>query len=198
MSILKRVPNSKLWLLKFEASAVPRLKKEATKLGIDKSRIVIHDTFDQSIEFLVKSKAHLFLDTPIFNAHTTSTDVLWAGVPILTLAGDTFAQRVAASMLKQADLEFMIARTIEEYEEMAVALGSRPAKLAAIKASIEAKRFDVKAFDTEGFVHEFERSLKISWEVWAANYGEQMHIITSSNPPRSNQDRQAPEEDWDE
>jgi protein O-GlcNAc transferase len=109
MSIMRAVPSTKLWLIKFDAVDGPRnLKKESEAEGVDFSRIVISDMFPRDREFLIKGLADVFLDTPEFNAHTTATDALWAGVPIVSLPGLNLAQRVAGSLCKDAGMSQLL------------------------------------------------------------------------------------------
>ena len=109
MAIMRAVPSTKLWLIKFDAVDGPRnLKAETEAEGVDFSRIVISDMFPREREFLIKGLADVFLDTPEFNAHTTATDALWAGVPIVSLPGENMAQRVAGSLCKDAGMGHLL------------------------------------------------------------------------------------------
>jgi protein O-GlcNAc transferase len=111
MRIMRAVPSTRLWLIKFDAVDGPKnLKRECEAEGVDFSRIVISDMFPREREFLIKGLADLFLDTPEFNAHTTATDALWAGVPIVSLPGVNLAQRVAGSLCKDAGLSHLLVR----------------------------------------------------------------------------------------
>jgi protein O-GlcNAc transferase len=109
MAIMRAVPSTKLWLIKFDAVDGPRnLKAETEAEGVDFSRIIISDMFPREREFLIKGLADVFLDTPEFNAHTTATDALWAGVPIVSLPGVNMAQRVAGSLCKDAGMSHLL------------------------------------------------------------------------------------------
>ncbi len=109
MGVMRAVPSTKLWLIKFDAVDGPRnLKAESEAEGVEFSRIVISDMFPREREFLIKGLADVFLDTPEFNAHTTATDALWAGVPIVSLPGINMAQRVAGSLCKDAGLSRLL------------------------------------------------------------------------------------------
>lgn len=124
MKILKAVPEAKLWMLRFSHAAEHYLRKEAEKAGIESSRIGFSDKFPKDTELLAKGHANLFLDTPLFNAHTTGGDVLWAGVPIVTLPGDNFAARVASGLVDSTKSlpSVMIARNVDEYADLVVQL----------------------------------------------------------------------------
>jgi protein O-GlcNAc transferase len=111
MGIMRAVPSTKLWLIKFDAVDGPRnLKSETEAEGVEFSRIVISDMFPREQEFLIKGLADVFLDTPEFNAHTTATDALWAGVPIVSLPGLNMAQRVAGSLCKDSGMSYLLVR----------------------------------------------------------------------------------------
>ena len=103
--------------------------------------------------------ADLFLDTLPYNAHTTASDALWAGLPVLTTPGRAFAGRVAASLLTALGMTELIAATPEEYEAMAVALARDPSRLAALRARLAARIRTAPAFDTEGFCRHLEDAI---------------------------------------
>jgi protein O-GlcNAc transferase len=98
----------------------------------------------------------LFLDTLPYNAHTTAIDALWSGLPVLTRIGNSFAGRVAASLLKAIGLPELITTTMEEYEGLAVELGTHPQRLAEIKQKLERNRLTTPLFDTRSFVRHLE------------------------------------------
>lgn len=124
MGIMRNVPTTKLWLIKFDAVDIPRnLKAETEAEGVDFSRIVISDMFPRELEFLIKGLADVFLDTPEFNAHTTATDALWAGVPIVSLPGLNMAQRVAGSLCKDAGMSYLLV-SCESSEVCGICQGS--------------------------------------------------------------------------
>jgi predicted O-linked N-acetylglucosamine transferase (SPINDLY family) len=108
--------------------------------------------------------ADLFLDTLPYNAHTTACDALWAGVPVLTRIGESFAARGAASIVTAIGLPEMIARSQVEYEAMAVDLAKNPDKLAAIKAKLAHNRLTTPLFDTERFTRDLERAFEMMCE----------------------------------
>ena len=108
--------------------------------------------------------AGLFLDTLPYNAHTTAADALWAGLPVLTCAGDNFAGRVAASLNAAIGLPEMTVPSLAEYEARAVALAKDPAMLAAIKAKLAAHRTTHPLFDTARFTRNLEAAFTAMWE----------------------------------
>ena len=157
MKLLKAVPGSVLWLTRDNASAVDNLRKEATAAGVDPDRLVFADRLPSMADHLARHRlADLFLDTLPYNAHTTASDALWAGLPVLTQIGETFAGRVAASLLTALGLPELIAERPEQFESMAVELATEPAKLAAIKAKLAQNRLTTPLFDTELYTKHLE------------------------------------------
>jgi predicted O-linked N-acetylglucosamine transferase (SPINDLY family) len=120
MRILKRVPNSVLWLIKDNEQAESNLKAQAVLRGVDSSRLVFAKRMGLPSHLERHRHAHLFLDTLPYNAHTTASDALWSGLLVLTLMGNSFASRVCASLLGELNLNNFICTTEHEYEEQAV------------------------------------------------------------------------------
>ena len=156
MRILKAVEGSTLWLFKDNPFAVDNLKKEASNHGIDSCRIVFAERMPLSEHLARHHQADLFLDTLPYNAHTTSSDALWAGLPVLTLMGESFASRVAASLLNAIGLPELITNTQEEYEALAIELATNPQKLADIKLKLANNRLTTPLFDTPLFTKNLE------------------------------------------
>lgn len=122
--ILKRVPNSVLWLLRFPAVGEANILASATQLGLSPSRLIFSNVAAKEEHVRRGQLADLCLDTPLCNGHTTGMDVLWAGTPMITLAGETLASRVASSQLTCLGVPELIARSRQEYEDVAVRLGT--------------------------------------------------------------------------
>ena len=101
--------------------------------------------------------ADLFIDTLPYNAHTTASDALWVGLPVLTLLGDTFSGRVAASLLNAIDLPELVTHSPEEYEALAIELGKNPEKLHSIKQKLTKNRLTTPLFDIDSFARDIER-----------------------------------------
>lgn len=156
MRILKAVEGSVLWLLQDNSFAVENLKKEASKHGIDGARLVFAERMSLSEHLARHRQADLFLDTLPYNAHTTSSDALWAGLPVLTLMGESFAGRVAASLLNAIGLPELITHTQEEYEALAIELAKNPEKLTAIQLKLANNRMTTPLFDTPLFTKHLE------------------------------------------
>jgi predicted O-linked N-acetylglucosamine transferase (SPINDLY family) len=157
MSLLKEIPNSVLWLSKPSAMAIQNLQSEAKSRSVDPSRLIFASRTPGRKEHLSRLRlADLFLDTPNYNAHATAADALWAGLPILTLIGETFAGRVAASQLNALGLDQLIVNSKQEYFNKAVELASRPDLLKNIRIELESKRSTSPLFDTKQYVKDLE------------------------------------------
>ena len=156
MRILKAVEGGVLWLLQDNSWAVENLKKEAKKQGIAPDRLVFAERLPLSEHLARQRQADLFLDTFPYNAHTTTSDALWAGLPVLTLMGQSFASRVAASLLNAVGLPELITSTQEEYEALAIELALNPKKLEEIKLKLVNNRMTTPLFDTLSFTKNIE------------------------------------------
>lgn len=157
MRLLRQVDGSVLWLSKTNETAVRNLRQEAQKRGVDPDRLVFAQRVRLNEDHLARHQcADLFLDTLPFNAHSTGSDALWAGLPVLTHIGDTFAGRVAASLLEAAGLPELITRTAEEYEKTALELATDPAGLALIRDKLAQNRLSTSLFDTDLFTRHIE------------------------------------------
>jgi protein O-GlcNAc transferase len=156
MRILKAVEGSVLWLLQDNSWAVENLKKEAEKQGITADRLVFAERLPLTEHLARHRQADLFLDTFPYNAHTTTSDALWAGLPVLTLMGRSFASRVAASLLNAIGLPELITSTQEEYGALAIELALHPKKLADAKLKLANNRMTTPLFDTPLFAKNLE------------------------------------------
>lgn len=161
--ILKRVPNSKLWLLRFPPSAESRIREEARLRGLAPDRIIFTDVASKEEHVARCGLGDLFLDTPTCNAHTTGTDALWSGIPLITCPGSLFASRVAASLLNAAGLSELICYDMKHYEELAVELATNPQRLASIRHRLESSRQTNPLFDTRRWVRNVEA---LYWQAW--------------------------------
>ncbi len=164
MRILKAVPGSVLWLLEDNSYATRNLKKEAIARGVDPERLVFGERLTLADHLARHRLADLFLDTLPCNAHTTASDSLWAGLPVLTLIGQSFAARVAASLLSAMDLPELIAMTQDDYEQLAIELASNPYKLGAIKAKLESNRTIAPLYNPALFTHHLESAYVLMYE----------------------------------
>ena len=165
MRILRQVEGSVLWLLVDNATAEGNLRKEAEARGIAGERIVFAKRTPSLSDHLARYRAaDLFLDTLPFNAHTTASDALWAGLPVLTCLGATFAGRVAGSLLNAIGLPELVATTLESYERTAIELALQPEKLAAIKRKLGDHRLTTPLFDTKAFTRHIEAAYTAMYE----------------------------------
>jgi predicted O-linked N-acetylglucosamine transferase (SPINDLY family) len=148
MRILRHVDGSVLWLCSENQTAMDNLRKETKSKGIDPARLVFANRMDLPEHLARHRLADLFLDTLPYNAHTTASDALWAGLPVLTQIGSTFAGRVAASLLHAMGLPELITHSRERYEELAIELALNSEKLKAIKKKLSRNRLTKPLFDT--------------------------------------------------
>jgi predicted O-linked N-acetylglucosamine transferase (SPINDLY family) len=156
MEILKAVPGSVLWLLDGAPSAVRNLTREAAGRGVGEHRLVFAPGLEPASHWQRCPLADLFLDTLPTNAHTTASDALWAGVPLVTLAGETFTSRVATSLLHAVGLGSLSVGSRAEYVRLAVELACNPVALARLKVHLEAVRFRAPLFDTPRYCRHLE------------------------------------------
>lgn len=155
LAVLREVPGSVLWLLSGPAGADRRLRDYAATHGIDPSRLVFAPRKPHA-EYLAQYRhADLFLDTPWYNAHTTASDALWAGCPVLTTPGATFAGRVAASLNHHVGLPAMNVGSDDAFIECAVRLGRDAGERAALRQTLRARRAEASLFDMDGFAADF-------------------------------------------
>ena len=156
--LLKSVEGSIIWLLKTNKWAEENLRSEAEKRGITPSRLVFADKLPLNEHLQRIKHADLFLDTFNFNAHTTASDALWVGLPVVTKIGQGFAARVAGSLLTSIELPELITTSEEEYEALALSLATDPEKLAEIKGKLEHNRNTAPLFDTKTYTKNLERA----------------------------------------
>jgi predicted O-linked N-acetylglucosamine transferase (SPINDLY family) len=169
MEILKSVPKAMLWILVDDKITKDNILREAAKRGIDKTRLAFAKRVP-SAENLARQKiADVFLDTFFCTAHTTASDALWAGLPVITMRGDTFANRVAASIVSAAGLAECITSTPEQYTALAITLGNNPNQLAKLKHKLEHNREQCALFDTPLYVKHLEQAFQQMWINHQAN-----------------------------
>ena len=161
VEILNAVPDSVLWLLDPDPEwpAKDHLRSCAKDLGLVPERLIFAEKSPQKQYLARYLHADLFLDTLPYNAHTTASDALWMGCPVLTLPGETFASRVAGSILTAAELPELIMSSENEYRDMAIRLGQDKQDLADLKKKLARKRETCALFDTGKFTRDFEKAL---------------------------------------
>jgi protein O-GlcNAc transferase len=165
MRLLTATANSVLWLSAANATAQANLRREAERCGVCAQRLIFAPRMPAVADHLARQRqADLFLDTLPYNAHTTASDALWAGVPIVTCLGATFVGRVAASLLKAVGLDELITHSLEEYEALALKLAQDPSALAAIKATLARNRNTFPLFDTARTTRQIEAAYTTFWQ----------------------------------
>ena len=156
LEILNSVPGSVIWLLEDNPSATRNLRREAHSRGLAMDRIFFAQRAPLADHLARHRVADLFLDTWPYNAHTTASDALWAGLPVLTLRGESFAARVGASLLRAVDLPELIMETRENYVKKAIDLGRNPALLTALKERLRLSRTTASLFDSVSYTRNLE------------------------------------------
>jgi predicted O-linked N-acetylglucosamine transferase (SPINDLY family) len=147
------------------------LCKEAVARGVDPGRLVFAPVVSFAAHIERHRHADLFLDTLPCNAHTTASDALWGGLPVLTCIGNTFAGRVAGSLLTAIDMPELVTASLEEYEHRALAMIRAPERLRAMRRKIERKRDVSSLFDLPKLTRAIERGYERMWQRWL-NGGE--------------------------
>ena len=160
MRILKRVPDSVLWLLAENPQVETNLRKEAARYGVDSSRLIFASRVLPDVYYARYGVADLFLDTYPFNGGTTANDALWMELPVLTYTGKTFAARMAGALLTAAGLEELITYNLHDYQEKAVALANSPEDCLRLKTHLKDVKQNGKLFDTSRFVKNLEKQFK--------------------------------------
>jgi protein O-GlcNAc transferase len=168
MNILRQVPESVLWLQGEYEITEKNLWREAESKGIKSTRLIFLEKLpkDQHLERL--RLADVALDTQIVNGAATTSDALWAGTPVITIQGSSFASRMSSSILTAIGLPELITQTIEEYEQIAVDLARNPERLQEIRQKIAKNRLAEPLFDTPRFARNLEKAYKEMWEIFVA------------------------------
>lgn len=164
MRLLQSVEGSVLWQLEGNPAAPPNLRREAVARGVDPARLVFAPRRKAGPHLARHRLADLFLDTLPVNAHTTASDALWAGLPVVTCLGSTFAGRVAGSLLRAAGLSELVTSSLPEYEALALALARDGARLAGVRARLAAARTGCALFDTDRFRRHLEAAFEAMWQ----------------------------------
>jgi predicted O-linked N-acetylglucosamine transferase (SPINDLY family) len=162
--ILKRVPGSVLWLLSSNEQTDNRLRAYAAEHGIEAERIIFATKLANPYHLARYVLADLFLDTTPYGAHTTASDALWMGIPILTLSGRSFASRVCGSLARAAGIPELVTNSAEEYVERAVALGNDSVARAALRKRLIQNHDSATLFDLPLLVHKLEDLYQQMWD----------------------------------
>jgi predicted O-linked N-acetylglucosamine transferase (SPINDLY family) len=167
MAILNEVPGSRLWLLAGPDGFAENLRREAQSRGIDGARLIFAPLLPHDRHLARLKLADLFLDCLPYGAHTTASDALWAGTPVLTCKGTAFAGRVAASLLTAAGLPELVTENWDGYRSLAVALAKDRVRLDALRGRLAANRKTCALFDTKGFARHIEAAYRTMWDIHA-------------------------------
>jgi len=174
--ILKRIDGSVLWLFKSNALAPSNLIKEAAARDIAPDRLVFADRLPLADHLARHHSAGLFLDTLPYNAHTTASDALWTGLPVLTQTGTTFPGRVATSLLNAVGLPQLAMRTQQEYEDMAIHLATHPTELTLLKNKLLKNKPTAPLFNTKQYARHIEDAFKAMFDRYARGLAPE-HIV---------------------
>ena len=169
MRVLQAVPGSVLVLLGDNPMAEGNLRREAGRKGVDPGRLIFCNRLPRE-EYLARFRAlDLFLDTLPYNAGTTASDALWAGLPVLTCTGESFASRMCASLLTAVGMPELITSTPQQYEQLAIALASDPGRITRVRQELAARRSTTLLFDTPSFSRHLEAAYRAIYERYIAD-----------------------------
>jgi predicted O-linked N-acetylglucosamine transferase (SPINDLY family) len=168
MQILSQVEDSVLWLLSDNPETKANLQREASARNVDPQRLIFAKPIPPADHLARHAAADLFLDTVPCNAHTTASDALWAGLPLLTCMAETFSGRVAASLLYAIGLPEFVTATLEDYERLAVDLALDPQKLARLKDKLTSNRSTAPLFNTKHFTQHLEAAYAAMFDRYRA------------------------------
>jgi len=166
MRLLHAVDGSVLWLLRDNDGAERNLRKEAAVRGIDPGRLVFAGRMQLDQHLARHRLADLFLDTLPVNAHTTASDALWAGLPLITWCGEAFAGRVAASLLTAVGLPELVTHSLDDYEALALKLATDAPLLKSVRQKLEHNRLTCALFDANRFRAHLEAAYATMWDLY--------------------------------
>ena len=165
MRLLKAVDNGVIWLSQMNKDAIENLRREAGDRGVDPARLIMAPRVPAMADHLARYRlANLFLDTLPYNAHTTASDALWAGVPVLTCFGQTFVGRVAGSQLHAIGLGELATETLADYEALALQLARDPDRLQALRRKLEQNRSSCPLFNADRLCRHTEAAYLTMWD----------------------------------
>ena len=156
MRLLARVPGSALWLLEDNAWAMENLRRAAVAAGIDAGRLVFGGKLPNAEHLARFAAADLSLDTFPYTSHTTASDSLWAGCPLVALCGETFAARVSSSIVSSAGLGDLVTHTLDDYEALAYRLATDAGAMREVRSRLATARERAPSFDSERFARDLE------------------------------------------
>lgn len=169
ITIVKNVPESVLWLVRFPPDGESNLRKTAQHLGLSDDRIIFTNIALKEEHVRRGQLANVCLDTRLYNGHTTTLDVLWAGTPVVTFPNETFASRVAASLLTTLGCPELIAHDRQQYEQIAIRLGTDRDYLRSMRQKVWNARIESPLFDCQQFAIELEMVFLRMWNCYSRN-----------------------------
>jgi predicted O-linked N-acetylglucosamine transferase (SPINDLY family) len=164
MRLLRQIPHSVLWLIESNPDAAANLRTEAQRRGVDAERLVFAKRTSYESHLERHQHADLFLDTLHYGAHTTASDALRSGLPVLTCLGTTFASRVASSLCRTVGLDELVTDNIEDYEDTALTLARNPDRLGALRARLRESLASSSLFDPQGLARTLERLFEAMYD----------------------------------
>jgi protein O-GlcNAc transferase len=164
LRILNAIPNSVLWLKSWNETGEQRLRLRAENFGVAASRIVFAETVPMPTHLARHRLANLYLDTFPYNQHSAATDALRVGLPLLTLQGETFASRIAASFLNKLGLPELICDSLEQYEAKAIHLARHPHELLKLRKRLSLSLESTDLFDGRAFAKKVENAYRLMWK----------------------------------
>ncbi len=187
MELLRQIPGSVLWLLEGNRFAADNLRREAQARGTAPERLIFAPRIPLASHLARHRLADLFLDTFPYNAHTTASDALWAGCPVLTLAGETFVSRVAGSLLRTIGLPELVTASLDEYRETALELAHNPDRLADLRTRLEEGRTRSGLFDAAAFARNLEQAYAAMCLIHAAREAPRSFTVNASQESAASQ-----------
>ena len=169
IDLLKSIPDSGLWILQNNQKAVENLSRIAVNAGIERDRLIFAEMLPRPQHLQRMTVADLALDTHFYNGHTTTSDALWAGLPVVTIKGNHFASRVSASLLTAAGLSELVTESVDQYGALAYRLATNADELAAIRRKIIKNRTTCALFDTKLTTRSLEKAYREMWRRFVQN-----------------------------
>jgi predicted O-linked N-acetylglucosamine transferase (SPINDLY family) len=180
MRLLRQVDQSVLWLLQARPPFQANLTRQAERQGVDPGRLRFAPSLPLDQHLARLKQADLFLDSLPYNAHTTASDALWAGLPLVTCRGTAFPGRVAASLLSAADVPELITENLADYERLALRLASDRKMLSGLKQKLADNRLRCPLFDTDLFRKNLESAYLTMWQAWQKGQTPTGFAVTSA------------------
>ncbi|MDH3583695.1 MAG: tetratricopeptide repeat protein [Phycisphaerae bacterium] len=180
MRLLAAVEGSVLWLWESNRWAGANLRREAEARGVDGARLVFAPSLPPAEHLARYRRADLVLDTLPYNGHTTTADALWAGCPVVACAGQTFAARVAGSLLRAVGLEELITHTLEDYECLALELATSPGRLRDLRKNLAANRDASALFDCQRSTRNLESAFSQMWQIYLAGESPRPFVVADA------------------